>query len=80
MSYSFLTPWTVACRLLCPWDFSGKNTAVGCHFLLQRDVPDPGIGPASPMLAGRFFATETPRKHSDVIIELIKDYGLKAAV
>ena len=22
-------------RLLCPWDFPGKNTGVGCHFLLQ---------------------------------------------
>ena len=22
-------------RLLCPWDFPGKNTRVGCHFLLQ---------------------------------------------
>ena len=22
-------------RLLCPWDFSGKNTGVGCFFLLQ---------------------------------------------
>ena len=22
-------------RLLCPRDFSGKNTGVGCHFLLQ---------------------------------------------
>ena len=22
-------------RLLCPWDFLGKNTGVGCHFLLQ---------------------------------------------
>ena len=22
-------------RLLCPWDFSGKNTGVDCHFLLQ---------------------------------------------
>ena len=21
-------------RLLCPWDFPGKNTGVGCHFLL----------------------------------------------
>ena len=21
--------------LLCPWDSSGKNTGVGCHFLLQ---------------------------------------------
>ena len=22
-------------RLLCPWNFSGKNTGVSCHFLLQ---------------------------------------------
>ena len=21
-------------RLLCPWDSPGKNTGVGCHFLL----------------------------------------------
>ena len=23
-------------RLPHPWDFPGKNTGVGCHFLLQR--------------------------------------------
>ena len=23
-------------RFLCPWDSPGKNTGVGCHFLLQR--------------------------------------------
>ena len=23
-------------RFLCPWDFPGKNTGVGCHFLLQK--------------------------------------------
>ena len=23
-------------RLFCPWDFSDKNTEVGCHFLLQE--------------------------------------------
>ena len=22
-------------RLLCPWDFQGKNTGMGCHFLRQ---------------------------------------------
>ena len=22
-------------RLLCPWDSPGKNTGMGCHFLLQ---------------------------------------------
>ena len=28
---------------LCPWDFPGKNTGVGCHFLLQ------GIHPKFPI-------------------------------
>ena len=26
-------------RLLCPWDFPGKKTGVGCHFLLQGIFP-----------------------------------------
>ena len=30
----FPTPWTAAYRLLCPWDFPGKSTRVGCHCLL----------------------------------------------
>ena len=25
-------------RLLCPWDFPGNNTGVGCHFLLQKGL------------------------------------------
>ena len=25
-------------RLLCPWDFPGKNTAMGCHCLLQGSL------------------------------------------
>ena len=28
-------------------DSPGKNTEVGCHFLLQGDLPDPGIEPGS---------------------------------
>ena len=36
-------------RLLCPWDFPGKNTGVGCHLLLQGNLPDPGIEPTSPV-------------------------------
>ena len=33
----FMTPWTPwkPARLLCPWNFLGKNTGVGYHFLLQ---------------------------------------------
>ena len=30
----FVTPWTVAARLLGSWDFPGKNTGVGSHSLL----------------------------------------------
>ena len=47
-------------RLLCLWNFLGKNTGLGCHFLLQVNLPDPGIKPASFMslaLAGGFFTT-----------------------
>ena len=29
-------------RLLCPWDFPGKNIGVGCHFLLQGIFPTQG--------------------------------------
>ena len=29
-------------RLLCPWDFPGKNTGVGFHFLLQGFFPIQG--------------------------------------
>ena len=29
-------------RLLCPWDFLGKNTGVGCRFLLQGIFPTQG--------------------------------------
>ena len=33
-------------RLLCPWDFPGKSTGVGCHCLLQ----ELSYGPAIPLL------------------------------
>ena len=38
--YDSLWPhgWQPA-RLLCPRDYPGKNTGVGCHFLLQRIFP-----------------------------------------
>ena len=42
----FATPWTVACtKLLLPWDFLGKSTGVGCHFLLQGIFPTQGSNP-----------------------------------
>ena len=55
MDYSFA-------MLLCSWDFPGKNTGVGSHFLLQGNLPDPEIEPRSPALAGTFFTAELPGK------------------
>ena len=41
----FVTPWTeVPPKPLCPWDFPGKNTGVGCH-LLQGIFPTQGLNP-----------------------------------
>ena len=30
-------------RLLCPWDSPGKDTGMGCHFLLQGIFPIQGL-------------------------------------
>ena len=35
-------------RLLRPWDSPGKNTGVGCHFLLQGIFPTQGLNPGLP--------------------------------
>ena len=58
----FATPWTVATRLLCPWDFPGKNTGVECHFLLQGIFPTQGSNQVfcGSCIACRFFTPEPP--------------------
>ena len=50
-------PWTVCspARLLCLWNFPGKNTGVGCHFLFQRIFPAQELNLC--LLSGRFFTT-----------------------
>ena len=63
-------------RLLCPWDFPGKNTGVGCHFLLQGDLPDPVIEPMS-CLAGEFFTTEPLGKPDGRHISIWNPISLK---
>ena len=35
-------PWTVATRILCPWNSPGKNTGVSSHSLLQGIFPTQG--------------------------------------
>ena len=46
----FVTPQTGPIRLLCPWDSPGKNTGVGCHFLLQEIFPIKPMSPVSCLL------------------------------
>ena len=46
----------------CPWNFSGKNTGVDCHFPTSRDPLDLGVEPTpleSAALTGSFFTTST---------------------
>ena len=57
-------------KLLCPWDFLGKNTVVGCHFLLpgtsrRRDQTHVSC------LSGRFLTTEQPGKPSCIVFALL---------
>ena len=45
-------------QLLCPWNSPGKNTGVGCHSLLQRIFPNPGIEPGSSALLADSLPSE----------------------
>ena len=56
----FVTPWTVACQAPLSMGFARQECWSGLPFLTPRDLPDPGIEPMSPALAGRFFTTEPP--------------------
>ena len=62
----FVTPWSLQpARLLCPQDFQGKNTGVGCHFLLQGIFLTLRLKPVSltsPAMAGGFLTTTPPGK------------------
>ena len=49
-----VTPWTVACSLLCPWNSLGKNTAVGCQ-CLSGGSSQPRARTQVSCIAGRFF-------------------------
>ena len=53
-----LIPWPAS--LLHPWDFLGKNIGVGCHFLLQGGLPNPGIKPGSPAVQVDSLPSEPP--------------------
>ena len=45
-------------RFLCPWDYPGKNTGVGCHFLLQGIFLTQGLNTCLLQLLKVFIAGE----------------------
>ena len=60
----FATPWAVTHQALYPWDFPGKNTGAGCHFLFQEifptEKPNLSLLLASLALAGGSLPLEPP--------------------
>ena len=68
----FATPWNVAYSLLCPWDFPGKSTGVGCHFLLQGIFPTQGLNSGLPHCKQMFYhLSHQGRCFFDKLISLI---------
>ena len=54
-----MTPWTVACQAPLSMEFSRQEYWSRLPFPTLGDVPDPGIEPLFPALAGGFFTTST---------------------
>ena len=57
-----VTPWTAAHQTLLSIAFSRQEYWSGLPFPSPRDLPNPGIEPASPASASKFFITEPPGK------------------
>ena len=63
MTESYLVHSVHSVEVKKPRDFPGKNTGLGCHFLLQGVFLTEELNP-SLCLAGRFFTIEPPGKPS----------------
>ena len=51
----FATPWPAACQAPLSMNFPGKNTGVGCHFLLQAIFPTQGSNLGLPHCRQSFY-------------------------
>ena len=65
-------PWTVAHQAPLSMGFPRQEYWSGLSFPPPGDLPDPGIEPTSPALAGRFFITEPSGKPFHATINLLK--------
>ena len=62
LSHSVLSDSLRSTRLLCPWDFPGKNIGVGCHFLYQGIFSTQGSNPSLLHWQANSLTTEPPGK------------------
>ena len=60
ISRDFETSWTVACQAPLSMGFSRQEYGSGLPFPSPGDLPNPGIEPASPALAGGFLTLAPP--------------------
>ena len=58
----FATPWTVACWLLCPWEFFRPEYWNGLPCPSPGDILNPGTEPRSPALQADSLPAEPPGK------------------
>ena len=71
----FATLWTVACtKLLHPWDFQGKSTGVGCHFLFQGIFPTQGSNPGLSPCRQTYFLNYKPPNASSLLQPAITEF------
>ena len=56
----FATPWTVICHVPLSMGFPRQEYWTGLPFPTPRELPDSGIEPTFPALAGGFFPTAPP--------------------
>ena len=56
----FATPWVAALQAPLSMEFSWQEYRSGLPLPPPGDLPDPGIKPASPALAGSFFTAAAP--------------------
>ena len=58
-------------------EFSRQEYWSGLPFPSPGDLPDPGMGPTSPVLEGVFFTTEPPGKPALLFTTLFADADIR---
>ena len=73
----FCDSWIVGHQAYLSMEFPRQEYWSGLPFPFLGDLPNPGIQPVSPALAGGFFVAEPPGKPSNGGTEVQKIYDIK---